>query len=46
MLASADVKSLRIPNMSREQIAALCGRLTADAAGTVSFHELQKWVLL
>jgi hypothetical protein len=45
VLAAADVAAKRLPNMSLEQIKAMCARLPQDDKGTVSFHELQKYVL-
>ena len=43
VLVAADVASKRLPNMSLEQIRAMCSRLPVDDKGTVSFHELQKY---
>jgi hypothetical protein len=42
VLASADVAAKRLPNMSLEQIKAMCGRLPVDDKGTVLFHDLQR----
>ena len=42
VLVAADVAAKRLPNMSLEQVKAMCSRLPTDAAGKVSFHELQK----
>jgi hypothetical protein len=44
VLRSSDTAAKRLPTMSRAQVSTFLGKLPADSAGTISFHDLQECV--